>query len=418
MDECIKKKTERCLFLVGYLSLLFFLFAPLFPVQALTQQQADSVLELLRSFGAEPEVLSRVDRALRGTVGEEGGDLTTERFSRDLSIGSRGEDVRELQRWLNTQGFTVASQGPGSPGQETGFFGEMTRAALARFQFENAIEPARGFFGPATRAVVNSYAALGHSSESKQTELPDGGFEHQQEEAFDIPFDADPRPGEDPLHTEEALLPNVGQNASERPSIAHPFVYDGYPGASFPLSGMNFASDGNTVIFEGERTYSIENLSSSSSGRLISVPVPDIPPGKYDLRVRHSGGMSDRRDSAFFYVTDEALSRPSVDSISPGTITSPSDTITVRGSGFLSEKNEVRGTAGTLSDLSSSDGTTLSFSLSDFEFFEEVTKGLAEAGGEGSEDGWRFVFRIVVANAGGVSDLADPVTIDLSGTRR
>lgn len=75
-------------------------------------------------------------------------------FSRNLTVGSSGLDVQTLQKYLNAKGFTVALTGPGSPGNETSFFGALTRAALARFQKANNISPAVGYFGPITRAFV------------------------------------------------------------------------------------------------------------------------------------------------------------------------------------------------------------------------------------------------------------------------
>lgn len=55
-------------------------------------------------------------------------------FTRTLSFGSHGEDVRALQMFLNCTGFVLASSGPGSPGNETEYFVERTRAALDKFQ--------------------------------------------------------------------------------------------------------------------------------------------------------------------------------------------------------------------------------------------------------------------------------------------
>lgn len=81
-------------------------------------------------------------------------------FSRDLTLNSEGADVRLLQQYLNSAGFLIASSGPGSPGQETNFFGELTRAALARFQAARGIVPALGYFGPITRLYMNIALAL------------------------------------------------------------------------------------------------------------------------------------------------------------------------------------------------------------------------------------------------------------------
>ena len=80
---------------------------------------------------------------------------TTYIFTRSLQKGTRGDDVKELQKFLNTQGFTVALTGPGSKGNETTLFGIATHAALIKFQKANNITPSIGFFGPVTRGVVN-----------------------------------------------------------------------------------------------------------------------------------------------------------------------------------------------------------------------------------------------------------------------
>jgi len=76
-------------------------------------------------------------------------------FTRSLIKGASGEDVRALQKYLNSKGFTIAVTGPGSLGSETALFGPATEAALARFQKAKGILPAAGFFGPLTREFVN-----------------------------------------------------------------------------------------------------------------------------------------------------------------------------------------------------------------------------------------------------------------------
>ncbi|RJQ34127.1 peptidoglycan-binding protein [Candidatus Parcubacteria bacterium] len=77
-------------------------------------------------------------------------------FTRNLTIGATGEDVRQLQIFLNGKGSVVASTGAGSRGNETTYFGAATSAALARYQAANAISPAAGYFGPVTRAQVHA----------------------------------------------------------------------------------------------------------------------------------------------------------------------------------------------------------------------------------------------------------------------
>lgn len=68
-------------------------------------------------------------------------------FSRDLSVGSRGEDVRTLQAFLIARGFLF--------GEVTGYFGILTKTAVITFQTENGLPPV-GNVGPRTRALLNS----------------------------------------------------------------------------------------------------------------------------------------------------------------------------------------------------------------------------------------------------------------------
>ena len=78
-------------------------------------------------------------------------------FMRDLDVGATGEDARSLQMYLNSHGFMVSATGAGSKGGETTMFGAATKAALAKFQASVGISPAAGFFGPKTRAYVESH---------------------------------------------------------------------------------------------------------------------------------------------------------------------------------------------------------------------------------------------------------------------
>ncbi|MFA6494929.1 MAG: FG-GAP-like repeat-containing protein [Candidatus Paceibacterota bacterium] len=85
-------------------------------------------------------------------------------FKKNLMQGSIGTDVKKLQQFLNTHGFFVARQGPGSLDEETFYFGSLTKAALISFQDAHRVDilaPAgltkgTGFFGPLTRSYINS----------------------------------------------------------------------------------------------------------------------------------------------------------------------------------------------------------------------------------------------------------------------
>ena len=85
-----------------------------------------------------------------------GGGGSSYTFTRDLTLGSTGDDVMQLQKFLNSHGAMVASSGADVSGSESTYFGAKTKAALAAYQAANGISPAVGYFGPITRAKVNA----------------------------------------------------------------------------------------------------------------------------------------------------------------------------------------------------------------------------------------------------------------------
>ena len=107
---------------------------------------------------------------------------TVDTFTRDLSVGSVGSEVRALQEFLNQRGFIVSSDGPGSPGQESEYFGEKTRQALIRYQQVNGITPASGYFGPITRAYVqNDRETYPLTAEQRAIQMLDEGVPEREE---------------------------------------------------------------------------------------------------------------------------------------------------------------------------------------------------------------------------------------------
>ncbi len=88
----------------------------------------------------------------------QGGGSASYSFTRDLTLGSTGSDVMQLQQFLNSHGAMVASSGAGAPGSESTYFGARTKAALASYQAAHGISPAAGYFGPKTRAQIATVA--------------------------------------------------------------------------------------------------------------------------------------------------------------------------------------------------------------------------------------------------------------------
>jgi len=79
-------------------------------------------------------------------------------FTKDLTVGSKGTDVTNLQNMLGV-----------SP--STGYFGSITKAALIKYQSEKGISPAAGYFGPKTRAFANT-ASAGTTTSGTTTTTP------------------------------------------------------------------------------------------------------------------------------------------------------------------------------------------------------------------------------------------------------
>lgn len=77
----------------------------------------------------------------------------TQSFTRNLTVGSYGPDVRNLQAFLNINGYPITASGLGSPGNEVLYFGQKTAQALAKYQAAHGL-PATGFLGAKTRAYL------------------------------------------------------------------------------------------------------------------------------------------------------------------------------------------------------------------------------------------------------------------------
>ena len=103
---------------------------------------------------------------------------STNVFARTLRVGMRGEDVRELQKFLNTDTETrVASAGVGSAGNETDYFGPATKRALIQFQEKYRTEvltplgltSGTGILGTKTREKISTLSETTRSAITPKT---------------------------------------------------------------------------------------------------------------------------------------------------------------------------------------------------------------------------------------------------------
>lgn len=136
------------------------------PASCLSAPQIQAILDVLASFNADADILAKVRTALYGTCGittttssTTTGLITSTAvriFKANLTMGSLGSEVKALQEFLNSHGYIVSTSGAGSIGNETSFFGSLTRAAVIKYQKAKSITPAVGYFGAITRGSINS----------------------------------------------------------------------------------------------------------------------------------------------------------------------------------------------------------------------------------------------------------------------
>ncbi|MFC1629775.1 peptidoglycan-binding protein, partial [Patescibacteria group bacterium] len=135
--------------------------------------QAVTSAELQAQIDALLAQLSTLQTQLAGL---DGGTTTTvtgctiTSFDQNLKQGMSGDDSKCLQIVLNSAADTqVASTGVGSPGNETSYFGPLTKAGVIKFQEKYASEvlaswgltSGTGYVGSTTRAKLNELLAGG-----------------------------------------------------------------------------------------------------------------------------------------------------------------------------------------------------------------------------------------------------------------
>src|SRR3989338_177090 len=89
-------------------------------------------------------------------------------FTQNLKLGSSGGEVKAVQKFLNSvDGAQIATTGAGSPGNETNYFGGLTKAAVIKFQDKFAadiltpvgLSKGTGNWFASTRAKANALCA-------------------------------------------------------------------------------------------------------------------------------------------------------------------------------------------------------------------------------------------------------------------
>jgi hypothetical protein len=127
---------------------------------------AQTIEQLQAQIAELTALVAQLTAAQAGGSTTTGGTCTGYVFSTNLKQGDSNMDVMNLQKVLNANGFTVATTGAGSAGNETEYFGSMTKAAVIEFQEANAaavltpvgLTAGTGYVGPSTRNALNALA--------------------------------------------------------------------------------------------------------------------------------------------------------------------------------------------------------------------------------------------------------------------
>jgi peptidoglycan hydrolase-like protein with peptidoglycan-binding domain len=307
-------------------------------------------------------------------------------LSRNLKLGMSGGDVFVLQQLLNKNSATrVATSDAGSPGMETSYFGLKTMAAVVRFQNLYATEvlapvglsQGTGFVGAYTRQKLTTLCVVVPAASVVPVSLPTATT-------------AAPAPSVVAAATLPTLatLPALTATATTSPlealrqstgvtpdgeSVMNPLLtlattedktprlhrlsnYTVSPGDKLGVYGSGFSPTGN-ILHLG--AFTIPDL-KSTNGVIETVLASGVPLGKFDLWVSNANGETNR---SFLIILERGTTPPVVKSYSPdrgsnGTL------VTVVGEGFTPQNNDVYFGSQPTTNISSSDGKTLTFTLS------------------------------------------------------
>lgn len=178
-------------------------------------------------------------------------------FTRNLKIGDTGSDVEELQKVLNMESATqVAQDGPGSPGNETTYFGLLTADAVRRFQELHAAEiltplglfSGTGYFGPGTRGFLENGLGTSAPNTADKEALPDSISSASSKKSSGV---------------------------TSSPSISYIEPTSGGIGTVVTIHGSGFSATGNRVASVYEKWVDINSSDGKTLVFTVKGPFPE-----------------------------------------------------------------------------------------------------------------------------------------------
>lgn len=304
-------------------------------------------------------------------------------YTRDLSFGSRGNDVRTLQSFLVSQNYPG-----GGSWMVTGYFGAATQAALRIYQQMHGLAQT-GTLDASTRAAISG-CSTGYNYTYPYTNTYPYNYNYNQYPYYNNQY---------PYQNGAVSISSFSVNSAA-------------PGASVTVYGSGFDYSNNTV-YVGNTP--VANL-PSYYGNAISFVVPSSLSGQVQVYVTNSRGTSNAltltivggstypcNTYPYTYGTCPQGGIPTVTSLSPnnGAVGS---SVTIFGSGFTTTGNSVRFGQGLISNLSSLDGRSLTFTVP------------SQLTGYGSSAVYLATYDVSVTNAAGYSSNALPFTVTSLGS--
>lgn len=199
-------------------------------------------------------------------------------FTRNLRVGSTGQDVQCFQALLNTHGYVLAASGAGSPGMETMYFGPRTLASVRAWQAAQGWTPANQV-GPLSRAMFNSWLTgttptptpTGPVSAMLSTDNPVAGNVVNGQATADL------------LHvafTGNGTVTSVTlkrSGISDQNTLSNVYLFDGNTritdGYAFNVNG-DIVINGLSVMVNGSKTISVRaDVASSAASTASTIAV-------------------------------------------------------------------------------------------------------------------------------------------------
>lgn len=241
-------------------------------------------------------------------------------FYRSLSLGDEGEDVLVLQKVLNRDPETkIASIGIGSSGNESRYFGELTKQAVIRFQNKykneiltpNGLVLGTGYVGPSTLSKLSQLMIAGSSNIVGEVNpnpvntlnIPPPPpllkiEDDDNKKSSNSTVSTDSKTAQQLAGSSEPKMSNLTKISSISPSSGGTRTRITIKGIGFSkdsndvFAGMSFikgvkSADGTTLVVDVQNPFEDNDYASSVSGKDLAVPI--------GIYVKNSSGVSNAK---------------------------------------------------------------------------------------------------------------------------